>query len=43
VEKCRAGQATDDDDLKHAHITCWILKATNAHRGHVICIAFPQQ
>jgi hypothetical protein len=27
----------------YMHIACWIPKATNAHTGCVICIAFPLQ
>ena len=29
--------------VKHMHIACWILKATNAHLEYVIFIAFPLQ
>ena len=44
MEKCgRAGQATDDDILRHMYIACWITKVTDTHSEYVIIIAFPRQ
>jgi hypothetical protein len=44
VEKYgRAGQATDDDILRHMCTACWITKATDTHSEYVISIAFPRQ
>jgi hypothetical protein len=44
VEKYgRAGQATDDNVIRHMLFACWITKATDTHSEYVICIAFPQQ
>jgi hypothetical protein len=39
----RAGQATDDNIIRHMHFACRITKATDTHSEYVIHIAFPQQ
>ena len=38
-----AGQATDDNIIRHMRISCWIAKATDTHSKYVIIIAFPLQ
>jgi endonuclease III len=44
VEKYgRAGQATDDNVIRHMRIACWITKATDTHSEYVILNAFPRQ
>jgi len=44
VEKYdRAGQATDDNIIRHMRIACWITKATDRHSEYVLHIAFPRQ
>jgi hypothetical protein len=44
VEKfCRAGQATDDNIIRHMRIARWVPKATNARSQCVNLIAFPLQ
>ena len=39
----RAGQATDDDIIRHMRIACWITKPTDIHSEYVILIGFPRQ
>ena len=44
VEICwRAGQATDDNTIRHMQFACQITKATNTHPKYIICVAFPLQ
>ena len=40
---CTAGQATDDNIIRHGRIACWITKATFTHLEYVIKVAFPLQ
>jgi hypothetical protein len=39
----RAGQATDDNIIRHMRFACWITKATDTHSQYIILIAFPRQ
>jgi hypothetical protein len=38
-----AGQATDDNIIRHMRFACWVTKATKTHTEYVILIAFPRQ
>ena len=40
---CTAGQATDNNIIRHMRIAPWITKATDTHSEYVIIIAFPLQ
>jgi hypothetical protein len=40
---CIAGQAADDNIIRHMRIACWVPKATNTHSEYVTLIAFPMQ
>ena len=42
MEKCCRAEQVTDDNMAHV-IACWIPKATNAHTGCVILVAFPLQ
>jgi hypothetical protein len=44
VEKyCRAGQATDDHEIRHVRFAFRLTTGTNTHLEYVIRIPFPQQ
>ena len=37
----RAGQATDDNTIRHMRFACWVTKATDTHTECVVLTAFP--
>ena len=39
----RAGQATEDNIIRHMHIACWITKATDTHSECLMLLAFRPQ
>jgi hypothetical protein len=43
VDKCRAGQVTDDNIIRRMHLACWIPKATGTHCEYVILISLRRQ
>ena len=44
MKKCStAGQATDDNIIRHMRFACWITNAADTHFENVILIAFPLQ
>jgi len=36
-----AGQATDDNIMRHVHSAYWLINATDTHSEYVVLIAFP--